>query len=223
MNAMKSILRVLSASLAGLVFATVWRPVHAQTFEPTWQLALDLAFVDPSGDSLSVNVGGAGVDIEIDDKMGVGIRAEYLFSESLAVEIGVLGTSSIDVTVGDLGNAFGVATRISNFAPVTLGLNYHFATDSRVDFFAGPYLAIVNYGDIDVEAGTGGAAAEVSVDTDFGWGAIAGLEVPIGASRWSLQSNVRYIDTNMKGSSDGNAFNGDFDPFIFSIGFACRF
>lgn len=198
-------------------------PAHGQPFEPGWRLAVDLAFVNPSAETVAVDVGLAGVDVDFDNKAGAGLRAEYRFTESLAAEIGVLGTSSFDVRVGDLGIGLGTSTRIKNFAPVTVGGNYHFAPESRVDLYAGVFAAFVRYGDIDVQASTGGVGTSVSVDTDFGWGAIAGLELPLGAGGWLLQTNVRYIDTNMQGTNDGDPFDGDFDPFIFSIGFGYRF
>jgi len=223
MPAKRTECRATYSAIAVLILIAVSPSSLAQQFEPTWQLEFDLAFVDPSGDSLLINVDNARVDVDIDNQAGVSLRAEYQFAETLAVELGILATAGFDVAVGDLGDNFGVTTRVSSFAPITVGLNYHFTPESYADFYAGPFLAIVRYGDIETEVGTGGVVVRESVDTDFGWGAIVGFDVPIRSGHWSLGTNLRYIDTNMRGTSDGDPFDGDFDPFIFSIGFGYRF
>ena len=215
--------RAICSAIAVLILIATSTSSLAQQFEPTWQLEFDVAFVDPSSDNVLVNVDGARVNVDFDSQAGVGVRAEYQFAESLAVEFGILATAGFDITVGGLGDTFGVATRISSFAPITAGLNYHFTPGNPVDFYAGPFFAIVRYGDIETEAGTGGVTVRESVDTDFGWGAIVGLDVPIRSGHWSLGANLRYIDTNMKGTSDGDPFDGDFDPFILSFSVGYRF
>lgn len=203
-----------------LIFSNI---SFAQQSAPYWQLNFDLAFIDPSGDAVAVGVGPSGVDVDFDSKVGAGFRAGYRFTESWEFELGILGTSSVDVMVGDIAENLGVATGVSSFSPVTAGINYYFASDSHLNVFAGVFLAAVNYGDVDVEVGLTGVATGESVDTDFTWGVISGLEVPIGAGGWLLQTNIRYIDTSIAAASDGDRFKGDFDPVIFSIGVGYRF
>ncbi len=189
----------------------------AQSFEPTWQLNLDLVFVNPTGDAVIVDVGTAGVDVDFDSKVGAGLRGEYQFSEALSVEIGAFAASSFGVTVGDIGNNVGVATKVSSIAPFTVGLNYHFTRDSSIDLYAGPFLSYARYGDIGTEVGTGGVGTNVAVDNDVGWGAVVGLGIPIGGKGWSVQSSIRFIDTEIKGVSDGDPFDSEFDPTVFSL------
>ncbi len=210
------------AFIAWLLFACT-QPAGGQEFQPGWRLHLDLAVVNASGDFVAVDVGGAGVDVDFDSAVGAGLRGEYRFSELLGVEIGVLGAGSVDVKAGVFDGGVGTAVGVNSFSPVSLGLNFHLTADSPVDVYAGPLLAIVNYGDVDVETGIGGATTSVSVDSDVGWGAIVGLDVPIGSRGWTLQTNVRFIETSLKGSHDDLSFDSNFDPFIFSLGVGYRF
>ncbi len=211
-----------SAFIVALLALAASPSAFAQ-FEPSFQLQFDLAFVDPSGGGVSVDVGGTGVGVDLDPGAGAGFRGEYLFSETLGVELGLLGTSNLDIRVGDLGGSVGTAVSINSFSPVTLGLNYHFPTGGKVDIYAGPLIAIVNYGNIESSVSIGGVSSGTDVDNDFGWGAIAGIDIPIGSRGWSVHSSLRYIQTSMKGTSDGVAFDTDFDPLILSVGVAYRF
>lgn len=215
--------RVFRTALAFMLLITPIYVTHAQAFEPVLKLAFDLALVNPSGEVVGTEVGVGGVNVDIDSKAGAGFRLEYLFTPALGVEFGLLGASSFDVNVGNLGNGIGVETGIDSFAPLTIGLNYHFPTDHSLDLFAGPFLASVRYGEVSVQTGTGGVVTTETVDTDTGWGVILGIDLPLGSGNWLLHSNLRYIDTNMKGSTSDDQFDSNFDPLIFSIGFGYRF
>ncbi len=206
-----------------LAIFTILQPTHAQQFDPSWRLHVEFAVVDPSGDFATVDVGGSGVVVGFDSAVGAGLRGEYQFSKLLGVEIGALGASSFEVRTGIFSDLVGTAVDVNSFAPFTVGLNFHLAPDSSIDLYTGPFLAIVKYGNVNVQTGIGGVTTGESVDTDVSWGAIAGLDFPIGKRGWSIQTSLRYIDTNMKGVSAGSPFDSEFDPVIFSLGFGYRF
>jgi outer membrane protein W len=186
-------------------------------------LVLDFSWIDPSGSGISTNTGGPTVGANFDTGVGAGVRAEYLFSNRFGVEIGVLGTVNVDVSVGSPGGTFGSNVAVSSFTPITLGLNIHLTPDRPVDLYAGPLLALSNYGSIDVSTGTGAANTSVSIDQDVGYGAILGLDVPLGDHGWLVQANLRYIATEMKDSGGAISFSGEFNPVIFSVGLGYRF
>lgn len=216
--------RLTYGSFIGTIFFSIIAgAANAQQFSPSWQLNFDLAFVNPSGDGVTVSAGAPGVNVDVDNEIGAGLRLRYQFAQAWSTEFGFLATSSVGVSVGGTANIFGAATTVESFSTISAGANYHFLPKGRADIFAGPFVAVVNYGDIDISAGLGNASARQSVDTEFAWGVIAGLDVPIGTGGWSLQSNVRYIDANMESTVDGDRLSGDLDPLILSIGFAYRF
>lgn len=190
--------------------------------EAVWQLRLDVSWVDPAGD-FSANVGGTTVETSYDTGFGGGFRGEYQFSTRLGVELGVLGASSVKVTSGTFGGTTGTAVEVSSFTPYTVGLNVHLTPDRSVDLYVGPQLALVSYSGVDVRVTAFGASTTVSVDDDVGWGAIVGLDIPLGKHGWLIQTNLRYIDTDIKGSRELISINSAFDPLIFSIGFGYRF
>jgi outer membrane protein W len=188
-----------------------------------WQLVLDFSWIDPSGSRISTNAGGQVSGTNFDSGVGAGIRAEYHFSNRFGVEIGVLGTVNVDVSVGSPGGTFGSNVAVSSFTPVTLGFNVHLTPDRPVDLYVGPLLALSNYGKVDVSTGMGTATTTVSIDNDVGYGAILGLDLPLGDHGWLVQANLRYIVTEMKDSGGAISFSGDFNPVIFSVGLGYRF
>ena len=203
---------------AGAVAAGV-----ALKVEDPWRLRFDLSWVNPSGSSVFVNTGGSALGIDFDTGFGAGLRAEYLFSSRYGVEIGVLAAGNVDIASGIFGGTFGNDIEVSGFTPLTLGFNVHLTPDAPVDLYAGPLLALVNYSSVDVWTFPGSAGTGVSIDNDVGWGAILGVDVPLGKRGWLVQANVRFIDTDMKDSGRGISFDGKFDPVIFSLGFGYRF
>jgi outer membrane protein W len=188
-----------------------------------WQLVLDFSWIDPSGAGISTNASGPIVGTNFDTGVGAGVRAEYNFSARFGVEFGILGTVNLDVSIGTPGPAFGRNIRVSSFAPVTLGLNVHLTPDRSVDLYAGPLLALSNYGNVDVSTGMGAASTSVSIDRDVGYGAILGLDVPLGDHGWLVQANLRYIATEIKSSGGVSSFSREFNPVIFSVGLGYRF
>lgn len=196
---------------------------QAADSEPTWTIRLDLSWVDPSGDFVTTSVSGATVGTSFDTGFGGGLRGEYQFSPRLGVELGVLSASSVDITSGVFGGTIASGLEVSSFTPFTVGLNVHLTPDRPFDLYVGPLLAFVSYSDMDIRATIGTGSTSESVDNDVGWGAIIGLDVPLGKGGWLIQANFRYIETDMKGSGGAISINSQFDPVIFSVGFGYRF
>lgn len=197
------------------------QPTRAQQHDPHWMLRVDLSFVNPSGDFVSTGIGDGTIGTEINTAFGAGLRGEYQFSPRLGFELGVLGAGSPGVKTGIFDGTIGNEVRLNSFTQFAVGLNVHLTPDQPVDLYLGPQLALLRYGDEAVRATIGGVGTSVSVDNDVGWGAIIGLDVPLGKRGWMIQTNLRYIETQMSGSED--FFKSNFDPLVFSVGFGFRF
>jgi outer membrane protein W len=115
--------------------------------------------------------------------------------------------------------------------PVTAGLNVHLTPGSRFDVYMGPLVAYVMYSGFSLEIGSYFDQG-YSTRSDFGFGANLGVDLRLGKGRWSLNTNIRYLNTTLEfrpssGFSAKEAIAGsattDLDPTIFSIGFGVRF
>ena len=184
-----------------------------------WRLRVDFAVVDPSNDPSDVVIDGGTVRTDFDTGVGAGVRAEYQLNRRVGIDFGFLRTASVDVSTSGATSS----VEVTSFSPFTVGADFHLTPGKRVDLYAGPQLAWVSYGDIDVVTSPGGSTIEVSVDNDLGLGAILGLDVPLGERRhWAFQTNLRYLATSMEGEGIADDLDVDFDPAIFSLGFGYR-
>ncbi len=206
-----------------LVVMMMAQPAQAAGDEPVWKLRVDLSWVDPSGDFVTTNVGGGTIGTSFDTGFGGGLRGEYQFSRRLGVDLGVLSAGSVDITSGISAGTFASGLEVSSFTPLTVGLNVHLTPDRPLDFYVGPLMALVSYSDVEIRTTIGTAGTSESVDNDVGWGAIAGLDVPLGERGWLIQANLRFIQTDMKDSGGMISINNQFDPVIVSVGFGYRF
>lgn len=100
----------------------------------------------------------------------------------------LIETGSIDVT-----DTFGEV----NVMPLSVGLNVHLIPKSRVDLYVGPTLDYVFYGDFKVEG------ESLSIDDDVTWGAVLGLDIPLGDKGWMLTGAARYLDTEAEPTDMG--------------------
>lgn len=149
--------------------------------------------------------------VELDEAFGFGVGYTRRVSDRFSVDFDVHHfRTRPKVSVFGFG-AEGEKTRVM---PVTLAANYHFTPGRKVDFYAGPMLAFVEYGDYD---------------DDLTWGANIGFDVPVTGSKWSFFTNLKYIRTEAAGlddtvsEEDPDLFGADVNPFILSIGAAYRF
>lgn len=211
--------RWLALWIVALAAVAISAPAWAAEDDATWRVGLELAWVDPSGDFSTTTVTGNTVTASYDAGFGVGMRGEYKFARQYGVELSALGAGSVELSAGTAGSY----VKASTAAPVMVGFNFHLTPDRPVDFYVGPMLGLVRYSDVEYRASVGAMSTTVSVDDDFAWGAIAGLEVPIGDRRWRMQGSLRYIDTDIRDSGGPISIDSEFDPLIFSVGFGYRF
>ena len=179
---------------------------------PTW-LESDL------DDEISVGSEGEtfyGVGAE---DLGLGIAAEYRFSPLLGLEIGVLTTSNgVGVRVRD---GVVVASGTSTYYALTVGPDFHLTPNHPTDLYAGPFLALTSHSDVGFHRQYAG----VGIGSDgWGWGAVLGVDVPIGERGWLFCANARYLDSSLDATNGhGDSFDLDFGPIAVGVGAGYRF
>ncbi len=193
--------------------------------ENHWRLRFNLSWVDPTGNSVSTSIGHGNIHVGIGAGAGAGLQAEYRLSPRLGIELGVLAAANFEVTSRISHGSAGSGISLNGFTPFSLGLNFHLTPEHALDFYAGPQLALVTYGNDqtwwDWDLSSGGNRA--STGSDWAWGLTVGLDIPLGKRGWLFNTNLRYIETDVEQSRGNVRFDGEFDPVIFSVGFGYAF
>ncbi len=221
------------ALLAAVVALALPATAGAESdFEPGWRLRFYVAainFDDPQGGTGMFCGGGFfcgesryGIDIGA----GLGVNAEYRFSRTLGVDLGVLGGGGVDVEArtARVGSATWVTHDTLSYTPLTLGLNIHLTPESPVDLYLGPVVGLVHYGGLVVHTGASGVTTRIGLEEDFAVGGTLGLGVPLGDRRWSFNAHLMYLDGSLNGGSrQGSYIDADYDATIYGLGFGYRF
>ncbi len=126
------------------------------------------------------------------------------------------------------GATFCTLTDSDSARPLTLslGLDVHLTPGRRADLYLGPVLAYVLYSDPTFRALD--ETLRVSIDDDFAWGGVVGLDVPFGDRGWHFSGSIRYLRAEADATArddEGEAGTAslDFDPLAVAVGFGYRF
>lgn len=196
----------------------------AQAAEPRWQVRLGGLLVD--GDQGFATEGEAGSRVLAggNAEIGAGAAVEFRVSKRLGFE---LGAAFAEVPNYEDAEAFsGGDASIGNgpsFTATTVGLHLHLTPDRRADVYLGPAIALVQYGDFELDLGDG--LVEFEVDDDFAWGATVGVDLGIGDGGWSINAAATYLESDMEVSERGSEGTVvvPFDPVMVRVGAAFSF
>lgn len=213
--------------VAGLLLVALAAATSASAETDTgWQIRLYAATIDMEHSSAGLTrPGGATAGFDGDVGGGVGVNAEYRFSRRLGVDLGFFsgGNVGIEAHAYRIGDTSWVTHDTLTFTPLTAGLDVHLTPGSRVDVYACPLVALIQYGELAIRTGPSGLRTGIDLEEDFALGATLGLGVPFG-QRWSLQANVTYLDSSLKGSgANGVRIANGYDSSIFGLGLGYRF
>jgi outer membrane protein W len=159
---------------------------------------------------------------EADASLGGFVGFEYMVSDRVGVDATLL-SSNHDIEWTEIGtepepfDVRGVWGDIS-MMPLIIGANFHVKRTDALDFYMGPSLAYVMYGDLDA---TFGPEHDACVEDDFGFGAVVGLDVAFGGSGWTFSTALRYLQTGADVDEDPHYFEPytlDVNPVILQVG-----
>ncbi len=212
--------------LIGVVAFTVLAlPTTSGADDGTWRLRIGGAWVTPDLSYEMLNDEGDTVHAGADQDLGLGLGLEYLVSERLGLELGMVRAEP-DATVS-VEPSPGIRVALSDglrYTSYQLGLNVHFTPNSPVDVHVGPVVARVIYGDLTFVEGTDDVL-EIECESDWAFGLNLGADVGIGDGPWSLGATVTYLGTDLvaKQRGEDERVTMDFDPMIYSLRVGYRF
>jgi outer membrane protein W len=184
-----------------------------------WTLRFFGALVEPT-ESVSATVEAEGVRVDLASAAGAGVAVAYDVAPRWSLELGVLAARpTLTVEVAAVPPVVAVDQSLG-MTPVSFGVYWSATPEGWVHLYLGPQLAVVSYDSLSVQLDITGVQVEQDVDTDVAVGALVGIDLPFGSSRWMFNATARYLETSAVavGSSDNLAV----DPFIFTAGFGVR-
>jgi len=223
---------LLLLTVLAVVMFTV--PINAGTDVGDHVLRCTVAYFEPTGSTYTwLNpevIPGATARIDTRPKGSIGFAIDYEYRLS-----GLLG---IAVTLGRTEAEMEITHSVALqhpphytgdllMVPLTISPQFHLVANESLDIYCGPLLGYIFYDDLKTED-YGRGANSYGVKNEFTYGALAGLDVPLGSSKWLFTFSIRYlaaradIDEPYQHVEDINA-KIDIDPFIFQAGFGYRF
>ena len=193
---------LLTVILAAVGFALAAPGAQAQD-DYNWKVFISGAYVDPLSDS-----DVSGEEVSLSSEFGYELGVEWRPINRLGLELAYLDVNH-DVEVE--GDTFGEI----DFNPINVTLNFHVINRNVFNWYIGPTISFVDWGDFEVP-GEGSAA----VDSETTYGASTGLTIGLGET-FALQFGVRWLDSTAESSDLGDEV--DVDPLFATVGVAFRF
>ena len=187
-----------------------------------WNLKTSLAVLDTDSPFSLDKPSGGQVHAGGDASVGVAFSIEYRLSELVGLEFGTVYAKTPDVKDTAEGDSYELGEGPS-FWPLMAGANFHLVDSESFDFYVGPRVAYVNFGDFDLDVD--GETLSFDVENEFAWGATIGVNYEVGNGQWALVAEVTYLDLDMEvleRGADTVTVDG-FDPLMVSVGAAYRF
>jgi outer membrane protein W len=147
---------------------------------------------------------------------GIGIGVEYLVNDRIGVDgRAVMSRPAAVLNVGpelDHDDLY--------LSSLTVGPNFHFGNSQRADWFAGPYIGFARLKDATLA--TPSASFSTDFDTEFVYGAQAGVDVAFReGSAWSFHGGL--MKTFAEFEDDDTGLELDLDPWQVLLGVARKF
>lgn len=227
--------RALGLTALAVLMFTVPSVARADAGDHVLRITLD--YFEPTGGTYTwlhpeVPPGFTGytsqIDTEPQGSFGFAVDYEYRYSDLFGIGVSLARTEAeMEIThyvalrypphyTGDLA-----------MVPLTLSPLFHLVNHEALDVYCGPLLGYVFMDELKTEDYGFGTNA-YGVKDRFTYGALVGLDIPLGNTNWLLTSSIRYmvvraeIDEPYQHVEDMNA-RIDIDPIVFQAGIGYTF
>ena len=201
-----------------------------------WLLRFGFIVADTNGQT-SVGVNPGSVSVSVNGGGGGWVGLERRVSPLVGVDFAMIGIGTdMNISTGVSPHHAWSNLNVMAMSSLTLGVNFHFVNEGPIDVYAGPLLSFNRYSEVTVGTDTGdclwwceGKHAEnvwTRSDSEFTWGARAGLDIPLGKKKkWTLGCSLTYIDATyeFEPNSEGERGSLSLDPLMFSFGAGFKF
>ncbi len=180
-----------------------------------------------------------GYEYMVTDLIGVDANLSY-GKHDVDVKDDLCAFFDVEGVTGDadvLGKIKGDITMM----PITVGVNFHVMQKEKVDLYVGPFLGYVMYGDVKLNKITANVtltpddplldpytasytesiSEKIKVKSDFGFGAVVGMDVPFG-NNWMFNAALKYFGTKAK-TDEVDSIEIDINPWVVQIGVGYQF
>jgi outer membrane protein W len=104
--------------------------------------------------------------------------------------------------------------------PLFISAHFHVVQKSAFDWYVGPTVGYVFFGDLDFVSEF--EEPSVSVDDEFGYGFVTGMDFPIGGGGWNFSTALRYVFFDASPSDLDLDEALGVDPWIVHVGASKR-
>ncbi len=181
----------------------------------------------PSGGSVSPDTGfipGEPVftQFNLESSAGFGANFEYLFRPNLGLQFDALfGEVEGHLMWDQTGGLWLMGDDGLDFTQLSLGLNYHFTPERRVDFYLGAFVGLMSFDDVTIPLPEIGQNFTLKWDDQFAVGIRGGLDVPFKAgSPWIFTAGLDWTLVDLDQENGGNKVS--MDPLTGKIGIGYR-
>lgn len=155
----------------------------------------------------------------LDGGTGLGVGLEYLFNERIGLEGSILYADLEGVFFFDIDDRWESDEQDVGMLAFLLGPNFHLTPASRVDFYIGPFVGLVDLDSASYRAL--GETTTLNYDDETVFGVQLGLDIPFGSAGWAFHLGGRFMDMSTEINDTGLEL--PVDPRIFELGLAYRF
>jgi len=185
-------------------------------------------FLGPTGDFKTTD-GTEAIEIEADSAFGPFFEYEYMVTGKVGV-FGNVSTQNHDVDAEVTDTSPGGSTQEATIAdvdvmPIEFGVNFYVVQKDSVEFFLGPKVAYVFFGDVELEPQfvDPGDPDKVSTNEDLGFGVNFGVDVPFGNSGWGFFGGLQYMQFTLETDEGTDSAEIDVDPYAVRVGVSKKF
>ncbi len=190
--------------LAVVVGATALQPAFAQ--DNKFKLFGAASYVSPLSDE-DVDFGTVRESVQAANDLGWEFGFEIRANKLIGIEVSYLNvTQDIEVDGDAIGDV--------DLTPWNGSLNFHILPTKVVDFWVGPSVAYVDWGNVNTDSGP-----TIETDNEFAYGASLGIDIGLGEAV-AITGGLRWLklDLPLEDLSDVGV-----DPLFARVGIAFRF